>query len=141
MKPSPSTSTAPAGKTQPQQSAPSGAQAHCAPWQPKNPALIPAEVQNALRRAMQLEDIAPAHFDDLLWIIAQESGGVVGVHNACSTARGLFQLLRAHYFLNPNGEKSFGNAIEECQGGIRYIKDRYRSTAAAKAFWEQHHWY
>jgi SLT domain-containing protein len=114
----------------------------CPPaWHAKDPALVPTEVQNALRRAMQLEDVAMSHFDDLLWIIAQESGGEVGVRNKCSTARGLFQLLRAQYFLNPNGEKSFGNATEECQGGIRYIIDRYQSTAEAKAFWLQHRWY
>jgi len=114
----------------------------CAPaWHAKNPALVPAEVQNALRRAMQIEDVPTSHFDDLLWIIAQESGGEVGVRNPCSTARGLFQLLRAQYFLNPNGEKSFGNAIEECQGGIRYVIDRYQSAAAAKAFWVKHRWY
>ena len=114
----------------------------CPPaWHEKNPALVPAEVQNALRRALQIEDLAMSHFDDLLWIIAQESGGEVGVRNHCSTARGLFQLLRAQYFLNPNGEKSFGNAIEECQGGIRYVVDRYQSAEKAKAFWLQHRWY
>lgn len=128
-------------QAQPEHSSKPGA-SDCAPaWHPKDPALVPAEVQNALRRAMQIEDLAASHFDDLLWIIAQESGGEVGVRNPCSSARGLFQLLRAQYFLNPNGEKSFGNATEECQGGIRYIMDRYQSTAAAKAFWEKHRWY
>ena len=128
-------------QAQPEHHPQSGA-SNCAPaWQAKDPALVPAEVQNALRRAMQVEDLAVSHFDDLLWIIAQESGGMVGVRNPCSTARGLFQLLRAQYFLNPNGEKSFGNAIEECQGGIRYIMDRYQSAAKAKAFWMQHRWY
>lgn len=39
--------------------------------------------------------------DDFLWLIAQESSGIVGVKNSKSTARGLFQLLRAQYSLNP----------------------------------------
>lgn len=73
--------------------------------------------------------------------MAQESSGIVNARNSDSSARGLFQLLRAQYSLNPNGEKSFGNAVEECQGGIHYIMGRYHSAGAAKAFWQKHHWY
>lgn len=90
---------------------------------------------------MKLERISSVEYDDFLWIIAQESGGIVDVRNSKSTARGLFQLLRAQYGLNPNGDKSFGNANEECQGGIHYVIGRYHSAAAAKKFWQQHHWY
>lgn len=90
---------------------------------------------------MQVEGIASTQFNDLLWIMAQESSGMVDAHNPASTARGLFQLLRAQYGLNPNGEKSFGNAIEECQGGIHYIMGRYHSAANARLFWQKHHWY
>jgi hypothetical protein len=73
--------------------------------------------------------------------MAQESAGVVDARNGTSTARGLFQLLRAQYSLNPRGEASFGNAKEECQGGIHYIYGRYHSAHMARAFWQQHHWY
>ena len=111
------------------------------PWCAKNPALVPVEVQHALREALQREGVPATQYDDLLWIIAQESGGHIGVRSACSTARGLFQLLRAHYCLNPDGEHSFGNAVEECRGGIRYVMKRYGSAGAAKLFWEKHHWY
>jgi SLT domain-containing protein len=90
---------------------------------------------------MELEKIPLADYDDLLWIMAQESSGVVGVRNPTSTARGLFQLLNSQSDLNPNGESSFGNAVEECQGGIRYIMGRYHSAKAARRFWEKHHWY
>jgi uncharacterized protein YjiK len=112
-----------------------------ADWQEKDPSNITPIVKNALREAMQLEQISLVEYDDFLWIIAQESGGIVGVRNGKSTARGLFQLLRAQYGLNPNGERAFGIAVEECQGGIHYVIGRYRSAAAAKRFWQQHHWY
>ena len=69
--------------------------------------------------------------------------GEVGVRNQSgSTARGLYQLLEEQWdTYYPNGAGSIGNAVEECQGGIRYIKDRYGSVAHARAFWNHHHWY
>jgi SLT domain-containing protein len=73
--------------------------------------------------------------------MAQESEGVVDNRNPHSTARGLFQLLEMTYHYDPHGEKSFGNATEECQGGIRYIKDRYKTAKKARAFWLEHHRY
>ncbi|TFW29363.1 hypothetical protein E4L96_01635 [Massilia arenosa] len=90
---------------------------------------------------MEIKHAPVIEYRDFLWIIAQESSGKVGVRNTHSTAQGLFQLLRAQYSLNPNGEASFGNAIEECQGGIRYVRSRYKTAAAAKRFWISHHWY
>ncbi len=90
---------------------------------------------------MKLENVPATEFNDLLWILAQESEGRVDARNGKSTARGLFQLLHAQYSLNPHGDKSFGNAVEECQGGIHYIMGRYHTAARARAFWEQHHWY
>jgi hypothetical protein len=110
-------------------------------WVEKEPAHVPMPSQSALREAMKIMDIPPTQFDDLLWIMAQESEVVINKRNGESTARGLFQLLQMQYDLNPNGEKSFGNAVEECQGGIHYIMGRYHSAATAKAFWLKHHWY
>ncbi|MCG2583521.1 hypothetical protein [Massilia sp. TS11] len=112
-----------------------------AEWTERNPASVPATVQSALKEALNIEKVSMAEYDDFLWIIAQESSGVVDARNPKSTARGLFQLLRAQYSLNPNGEKSFGNAVEECQGGIHYVLGRYHSASAAKRFWLAHHWY
>jgi len=106
-----------------------------------DPSSISAESLQALKKAITLEHIPESEFSDLAWIMAQESGGVVDAKNPHSTARGLFQLLKAQYDLNPNGVKSFGNAVEECQGGIRYIVHRYKTAAQAREFWEKHHWY
>ncbi|MBO9641687.1 hypothetical protein [uncultured Pseudacidovorax sp.] len=110
-------------------------------WSAKSPDVVGDQVRAALRQAMWRENIAPSDFDDLLWILTQESAGVVDARNSHSSARGLFQLLRAQYELNPHGEKSFGNAVEECQGGIHYIYGRYHSAKKAREFWQQHHWY
>ncbi|AQS84900.1 hypothetical protein A0U92_09065 [Acetobacter aceti] len=55
-------------------------------------------VQSALRQAMILEGKNSSDFNDLLWIMAQESGGVVDTRNGVSTARGLFELLKAQYY-------------------------------------------
>jgi len=110
-------------------------------WKPRDPSTIPAASLQALRRAMTLEHIPEDQFTDLAWIMAQESGGVVNSKNPHSSARGLYQLLKPQYELNPNGEKSFGNAVEECQGGIRYIVHRYKTATASREFWEKHHWY
>ena len=112
-----------------------------AEWAEKDPEIVPASVKNALRQAMQLEGVSMSQYDDFLWIIAQESSGKVGVRNSRSTAHGLFQLLHAQYSLNPHGATSFGNAVEECQGGIHYVLGRYNSATVAKKFWQDHHWY
>jgi SLT domain-containing protein len=102
---------------------------------------VPPAVQSALREALKIEGVRADQFDDFLWIVAHESGGRVDVRNSRSSARGLFQLLSAQYPLNPNGVASFGNAVDECQGGIRYVIRRYRSASAARKFWEKHQWY
>ncbi len=58
------------------------------------------------------------------------------------SARGLYQLTAANYHFNPNGVHSFGNnAVEEAQGGIRHIRQRYGTADNAAAFWQQHGWY
>jgi hypothetical protein len=110
-------------------------------WREKSSSVVPPSVQSALREAMRAENVSDADFNDLLWIMAQESAGIVNTRNGASTARGLFQLLRAQYGLNPRGEASFGDAQEECQGGIRYIDGRYHSAHSARSFWQYHHWY
>lgn len=108
----------------------------------KDPGVVPQPIRVALSQAMALERMPAASFNDMLWILAQESEGNIGIRNGQgSTARGLFQLLKAQYHFYPNGEKSFGNAVEECQGGIRYVVDRYHTAALARSFWEKHHWY
>ena len=89
------------------------------PAKPVNVCAVPGASRVALRMAMTLEGVPAEQFDDFVWLMAHESCGVVNARNPRSSARGLFQLLRDQYALNPHGEASFGNAIEECQGGIR----------------------
>jgi hypothetical protein len=102
---------------------------------------ISAQSDAALTQAMSLEGVPASWQSGLRFIMAQESGGQVNVQNPVHSARGLFQLTAANYHLNPNGAASFGNAVEEAQGGIRYIQQRYGSADNAVAFWRQHHWY
>ncbi len=108
----------------------------------ENPAsVIPGTVQQALRRAMDLERVPASWHDGLQFIVAQESGGRVDTRSRVDTARGLFQLTHASYHMNPNGQASFGNAVEEAQGGIRYIRERYGTAENAASFWRSRFWY
>jgi hypothetical protein len=102
---------------------------------------IPAQSNVALQQAMDIEGVPSSWRPGLQFIMAQESTGKVGATNPVHSARGLFQLTAANYHLNPNGAASFGNAVEEAQGGIRYIQQRYGTADNAVAFWQQHRWY
>ncbi len=103
--------------------------------------VIPAASDAALSRAMALEGVPSSWQAGLRFIMAQESGGRVDVRNPVHSARGLFQLTAANYHFNPDGSASFGDAVQEAQGGIRYIRQRYGSADNAVTFWQQHHWY
>ena len=106
---------------------------------------LPFDSVLALKKAMLIEGAPSSWYEDLAWIMAQESGGIVDLLNPKSRdhARGLFQLTDSLYSLMPNGEKSFGNAVEECRGGIRYIRRRYLTPDKARKVWLGHHphWY
>jgi hypothetical protein len=77
--------------------------------------------------------------------LALHHGAGISRKGRCSKPRalgaGLFQLTAAHYHLNANGVLSFGNAVEEAQGGIRYIRQRYGTADNAVAFRQRHRWY
>ena len=90
---------------------------------------------------MGRERVPDSWENSLRYIMEKESSGKVGAANKLDTARGLFQLTRASYHLNPNGAASFGNGVEEAQGGIRYIQQRYQTADNAAAFWQRHGWY
>jgi len=107
----------------------------------KPASVIPADTDAALRQAMRLEGVSESWQSALRFIVAKESSGRVDARNPVHSARGLFQLTAANYHLNPNGARSFGNAVEEAQGGIRYIQQRYGTSDNAVAFWQQHRWY
>ena len=112
-----------------------------APAPTKSTATLPATATSALSQAMALEGVPSSWQPSLAFIMAQESSGKVGVHSPIHSARGLYQLTAANYHYNPNGAASFGDAVEEAQGGIRYIRARYGTADKAAAFWRQHHWY
>jgi SLT domain-containing protein len=102
---------------------------------------LSADVTQALRIAMDKEGVPNTWENGLQFIVGHESSGQVGVSNTHDSARGLFQLTRANYGLNPNGSQSFGNAVEEAQGGIRYIRRQYQTADNAVQFWRQHRYY
>ena len=110
-------------------------------WIEKPNSALPAQADAALTHAMTLEGVPSSWQSGLRFIMAQELGGQVNARNPVHSARGLFQLTAANYHLNPNGAGSFGNAVEEAQGGIRYIQQRYGTADNAVTFWRQHHWY
>ena len=98
-------------------------------------------VTDALQAAITKEAVPSTWEPSLHYIVDHESSGKVGARNTVDTARGLFQLTAASYHLNPHGAASFGNAVEEAQGGIRYIQQRYRTADNAADFWQRHGWY
>jgi len=109
---------------------------------PIKPSATPPDASiDALSQAMTLEGVPTSWQPGLTFIMAQESGGEVGVHSPIHSARGLYQLTAPNYHYNPRGAASFGNAVEEAQGGIRYIRARYGTADNAVAFWNQHRWY
>ena len=110
-------------------------------WVEKKVSDLPPSSVEALKTAMNLEGAPLDWFDDLAWIMVQESEGKVDARNSTSSARGLFQLTKINYYLNPHGAHSFGDAVDECRGGIRYIKQRYHTAQAARAYWQLHNHY
>jgi hypothetical protein len=111
------------------------------PPAPVRPRTSPEEASAALTQAMWLEDVPETWRKGLAFIMDKESRGQIDARNPIHSARGLFQLTRANYHLNPNGAASFGNGVEEAQGGIRYIQQRYGSADKAAAHWQRNGWY
>lgn len=105
------------------------------------PRTAPEEAASALTQAMAREGVPDAWRPGLDFIMDKESRGQIDARNPIHSARGLFQLTRVNYHLNPNGEASFGNGVEEAQGGIRYIKQRYGEVDKAVAHWHRKGWY
>ena len=101
----------------------------------------PGASLDALNAAMAREGVPASWQPHLAFIMAQESGGRVDAKSHIHSARGLYQLTAANYHYNPRGGASFGDAVEEAQGGIRYIRARYGTAENAAAFWQRHRWY
>lgn len=82
---------------------------------------------------------------DLDWIIGKESSGLTTAKNKESSAFGLGQLLKGNraVYASKLGIKNpdttdFGEQLRMMQA---YIKDRYGTSAKAKAFHEKNGWY
>lgn len=83
-----------------------------------------------------------AEWEAAKWIIQKESGWNPTITNPSSGAYGLFQF-------NPMGGNTLAgylpdrnpNPAVQADAGARYMKDRYGSPTAAKAFWERNGWY
>lgn len=83
-----------------------------------------------------------AEWEAAKWIIQKESGWNPTATNPSSGAYGLFQF-------NPMGGNTLAgylpdrnpNPAVQADAGARYMKDRYGSPTAAKAFWERNGWY
>ncbi len=102
---------------------------------------LPHSSVEALHTAMAKTGTPEEWFESLAWIMAQESSGRVGIRNHTSSAVGLYQLTRVNYGCMPRHAASIGNAVDECVGGINYIKHRYHTADHAKEFWLAHNWY
>jgi hypothetical protein len=105
------------------------------------PKPYPGASLDALNQAMAREGVPSSWQPDLAFIMAHESRGRVDAKSPVHSARGLYQLTAVNYHFNPRGVASFGDAVEEAQGGIRYIRARYGTAGNAAAFWRQHRWY
>ena len=78
-------------------------------------------------------------WDAAQWIIGKESGWNPQATNPSSGAYGLFQFLgstKDQYLPGPDY-----SVPTQADAGARYIRDRYGSPTAAKAFWEANNWY
>ena len=83
-----------------------------------------------------------AEWEAAKWIIQRESNWDPTATNPSSGAFGLFQF-------NPMGGDTLGTYLPsrstdpavQADAGARYMKDRYGTPSAAKAFWERNNWY
>lgn len=116
-------------------------QAAFRPTAPVRPRTTPEEAAAALTQAMTREGVPDTWRPGLEFIMHKESRGQIDARNPVHSARGMFQLTRVNYHLNPRGEASFGNGVEEAQGGIRYIRQRYGEVDKAVAHWHRKGWY
>ncbi|MCL6472890.1 MAG: hypothetical protein K6T91_08795 [Firmicutes bacterium] len=76
----------------------------------------------------------PAQLDALVWICAHEAT-VPGTISKNGKWKGLFQLA------NPPHWMVLGDAASETKAGCEYIKRRYGTPLAAKAFHQRRGWY
>ena len=75
------------------------------------------------------------------WIIMHESGGDPTADNPTSTAFGLGQLLLGNRILYLGADYATIDCGKQLKAFRGYVRDRYGTAEAAKAFWQAHGWY
>jgi Transglycosylase SLT domain len=80
-----------------------------------------------------------AEWSALDQLVEHESSWNPSAQNPTSTAYGLFQFLNGTWAGTGIGKT--GDVNQQAEAGMRYIKNRYGSPAAAWAFWQKNHWY
>jgi cell wall-associated NlpC family hydrolase len=80
-----------------------------------------------------------AQWTALDWLISKESSWNPAAQNPTSTAYGLFQFLDKTW-AGTGGTKTSDPVLQSFYG-LKYIKNRYKTPAGAKAHWESNHWY
>jgi septal ring factor EnvC (AmiA/AmiB activator) len=76
-----------------------------------------------------------------LWIIMKESSGYPTADNPTSTAFGLGQLLLGNRILYLGGDYATIDCGKQLGAFRAYVRDRYGTAEAAKAFWQANGWY
>ena len=80
-----------------------------------------------------------AQWDALQWLVQKESSWNPRAQNPTSTAYGLFQFLNSTWA--GSGYAKTSDPAQQTAAGLKYIKDRYGSPAAAVAFHRKNNWY
>jgi septal ring factor EnvC (AmiA/AmiB activator) len=75
------------------------------------------------------------------WIIMRESGGDPTADNPTSTAFGLGQLLLGNRILYLGRDYATTHCGRQLAAFRAYVRDRYGSADAARAFWQANGWY
>jgi septal ring factor EnvC (AmiA/AmiB activator) len=75
------------------------------------------------------------------WIIMHESGGDPTADNPSSTAFGLGQLLLGNRILYLGQDYATTDCGKQLGAFRAYVRDRYGTAEAAKAFWQANGWY
>lgn len=81
-----------------------------------------------------------AQWDALVWVWDHESGWNNKAKNPSSGAYGIPQALPASK-MGADANPPTSSASAQIKWGLSYIKSRYGSPVAAKAFWQSHNWY
>ncbi|MHB0976310.1 MAG: aggregation-promoting factor C-terminal-like domain-containing protein [Candidatus Aquicultorales bacterium] len=100
-------------------------------WSPGVDTATAAAVRQAVEEECARQGINP---EPVLEIVERESGGDPYAVNLSSGAAGLFQRV-------PGSLVVLGDIPGQVRDGVTYIKNRYGTSEAALAWWDEHGWY